>query len=357
MVLHLKLHYTNIAIEQFKMLSISDPVDTNENPEPDFHDFMSRIGSFPLDTQYIFIEFFGKSKNKHFKNNLIVERYVQHFNTINLKDTDDQLVKQIITSGLKILSDELCKIFIVLKAECDDFDTTQKNRNYETNCYALNAYFELIHILIGTLDIQTIKDILLDVFDLDQYKCSINTVEQVTVSHLKNAVFDDLDNLEMELVEIDCERRLDRFDQCRGTIVMMVKNTCRDTSYYLVFDVLTKKVFMYNRGDLDKNWEIKTPDFKLNIWGWWFRNRYSDEFNKNIDKLSTCTSTNPNVITPSTQSSNNFFIKTFCACILFFIIIPSLITFLILAFWAHNAISDFIEIVNVITDPEKQYFK
>lgn len=346
------------------MISDSTPIaittanqNPNPNPIPDttdetcakldiMHDeFRKRIKSLPLVIQYSFIELFSKYYNEHFTHNPIITRSIFQFNTMDLTGSNDEFKKRIITSGLKMLSDELCPIFVASKA---------KHAHPKIHCDALNAYLRIIRELIETLDIQTIKDILLD--DFAQYEHDyINTViskqniEQTTIGYLNLIVFDNMDNLRLELVKVIDEQRFDRFEECLGIIVLMAENNNKNTCYYLIYDILTKKIFKYDHdsyyGCTDR---MKTDDFAIELEER-DENGDEDEVDDDVDKPSTSTSTNT-VTQLQTQSSNNLFTNAFVMCILFTTIIPMLIVGLMLGFWLYNGIHDFFEIYRAVTD-------
>lgn len=262
--------------------------------------------SLPLDLQYAFIEFFGKYRNENFIENPIIERSIDRFNTMDLSGTNKSFVKRIIELGLKTFSDELCRIFIACNIKCivpelshnvvssDEINQTKKLPIHVANRYVLNSYFQIICKLISTLDIQIAKDILLD--DFARYVLSTNLLPaQVTVEHLKNTVFNDLENLEMKSISVNNVQRFDRFEYCTGIIVLAVRNIHRE-SYYLIFDLITKKIFMYNYHVYHcVGLKIKTNDFAIecekdkNVSE--DREPNEDEV-KNIMELSTNTSTN-----------------------------------------------------------------
>lgn len=347
------------------------------------HDeFRKRIKSLPLVTQYAFIELFSKYYNTNFTRNPIVARSILQFNTMDLSGSDDEFKKRIIVSGLKILSDELCPIFVasntehghpelcynvMTRDEITDYLSHSANTDaslsklpiYATNRNALTAYFRIIRELIETLDVQTIKDILLD--DFAQYEYTITAISkyssaqtQTTVDYLKNKVFDGMKKLDLELVKVSDEQRFDRFEECCGTIVLMVEDTNRILDYYLVFDVLTKKIFMFDCDDY-RGYEVKlrTDDFVVEL-----DDKNKNDYDKDNDdddnesSTVTNTSTNTNTITShsQTQSSNNLFTNAFIMCILFTIIVPILIVGLILGFWLYNSIHDFFYIYQTITE-------
>lgn len=347
-------------------------IGSNSKPDIMSDEFRTRIKSLPLVIQYLFIELFSKYYNEHFTHNTIITRSIFQFNTMDLSGSDDEFKKRIITSGLKILSEELCPIFVASNAKhahpkihCDvmtqdEITSSQihktntsfsKLSNYAINCDALNTYFRIIRELIQTLDIKTIKDILLDDFVQYQHTHTVvsnQVAEHVTVEYLYNTVFDDMDNLHLELVKVIDEQRFDCFEVCLGTIVLMAENKDRGDCFYLIFDVLTKKIFKYDYDSCyNYSGKMRTDDFVIKLEDW-DEDEDEDKVEDKVNKPST--STNTVTSQSQTQSSNNFFTNALFMCILFTIIIPILVVCLILSFWLYNGIRDFFDIFRVVTD-------
>lgn len=250
--------------------------------------FMEKIKCLPIDVQYTIFELFGKMDNYYLSHNKLIKHIIEQFNTMDLSETDDEFKEYFVSSGLKMLSDELCFMFVSTNAK-DDYSkiclesmTYEEMENYEIKkkviselsqipTYIINRnvllkYFQIMMSVITTLDIEVIKNILLDIFE--QYDhLSVNDDKQVSVSYLRSVVFNDDADYKLTFSNAETEQRSDRFKQCLGTIVLSVDIVTDGTCYYLIFDVLTKKIFMYNCADYrdDDTLEITTDDFSITL--------------------------------------------------------------------------------------------
>lgn len=275
------LSYTK-ELGLYKMTtSTNTTFEISSKPEIMYDAFREKIKCLPLNVQYMIMELFSKHYNGDFKNNQLVTRIVQLFNTMDLSGTDEEFKKRLIISGLKMLSEELCFIFINTSTEdgypkmCYESMTDEEISKYEkctekisdsskipiyiTNRDVLKNYFRIILYSITTLGIEDIKNILLD--DFEKYDYLKYNTDQRTVSYLKANVFDDIKNYDLVLKHVDVEQRTDYFEMCLGTIVLSVNIVSEETYYYLVFDVLTKQVFMYE--DKFSDSEIISDNFSV----------------------------------------------------------------------------------------------
>lgn len=230
-------------------------------------DFKTRLETLPDNSQRIFSEFF--SKEQSFKHNVLYNHIVCSINNLDPTGTNDEFKKRIVLQGLKMLSDELCPIYLssntdeftkhtldITSSRFDETNVIHKIPDHIANPHILNEYFQMINELMVTMDVIPIVKILLD--DFKHYNgvglCTDTGTGTDTDTDLNHKIFTELDEYKISFVEIVKETRTDRFANCSGTIVLFAHNLDfvqtesksqtkpRRRCYYLVFDTFNKRI-------------------------------------------------------------------------------------------------------------------
>lgn len=246
--------------------------DTNRNLESISNTSID-LETFPVQTQSSFYEFLSENNMLHFRHNVLYNYIVQAINSMGLVQPGSE--KYIIYECLKMLSDGICPMYLDLSTNINkstkctslytpslfETDSVRKIPDYIANPQILNKYFQTIRSLMMNLGANDSVKILLKDF---KHYC-IGTDDSNT--DLEDKFFTELDKCELSFVEVIKETRTDRFNNCSGTIVMFVHNPAQSKRYYLIFDVLNKRVCVieyhkvpYNK---DGNEQIEFDDIKL----------------------------------------------------------------------------------------------